>query len=153
MTHTRTRATGAGRKGQTLAEEIVERLVRRHSIATVLFHHAVAERLGLGPTDHKCLDLLRERGAMSGSDLAAITDLTSGAITGVVARLERAGYLRREPDPHDRRRQILSPVLERIREIQQVFGPIRKDVAPLLEGFDTHQLTTIAQFLGSSTDL
>jgi DNA-binding MarR family transcriptional regulator len=153
MTHTRTGATGAGRKGQTLAEEIVGGLVRRHSIATVLFHHAVAERLGLGPWDHKCLDLLRERGTMTGSDLAAITDLTSGAITGVVARLERAGYVRREPDPHDRRRQILYPVPERMRDIHQVFDPIRKDVTALLESFDTHQLTAIAEFLARSTDV
>jgi DNA-binding MarR family transcriptional regulator len=153
MPHTPESATRAGRKGQTLAEEIVGRLVRRHSIATVLFHHAVAERLGLGPWDHKCLDLLRERGTMTGSDLAAITDLTSGAITGVVARLERAGYVRREPDPHDRRQQIIFPVLERMREIHQVFDPIRKDVTALLESFDTHQLTAIAEFLARSTDV
>jgi DNA-binding MarR family transcriptional regulator len=144
---------GTVRKRKELAEEIVGRLVRRHSIAIVLFHQAVAERLGLGPTDHKCLDLLRERGAMTGSDLAAITDLTSGAITGVVARLERAGYVRREPDPHDRRQQILSPVLERMRDIQHTFGPIRKDISALLERFDTHQLTAIAEFLAGSTDL
>jgi len=144
---------GAARKGKKLAEEIVGRLVRRHSIATVLFHHAIAERLGLGPTDLKCLDLLRERGAMTGSDLVAITDLTSGAITGVVARLERAGYLRRQPDPHDRRQQILHPALERMRDIQHVFDPIRKDVASLVENFDTHQLTAIAEFLARSTDV
>jgi DNA-binding MarR family transcriptional regulator len=151
--HTRASATGAGRKGQTLAEEIVGRLVRRHSLATVLFHHAVAERLGLGPWDHKCLDLLRERGTLTGSDLVAITDLTSGAITGVVARLERAGFVRREPDPHDRRQQILYPVVERMRDIHQVFDPIRKDVTALLESFDTHQLTAIAEFLARSTDV
>jgi len=135
-----------------LAEEIVGRLVCRHSTAAVLFHHAVAERLGLGPTDHKCLDLLRERGAMTGSELVAITGLTSGAITGVVARLERAGYVRREPHPHDGRKQILYPALERVRDIQDVFDPIRKDVAALLEGFDTHQLTAIAEFMARSTD-
>src|ERR1700732_3927504 len=111
-----------GTRQRELADEIVGRLVRRHSIAIVLFHQAVAERLGLGPTDHKCLDLLRERGAMTGSDLAAITDLTTGAITGVVARLERAGYVQREPDPPDRPLQLLSPVLERMRDFQHVFG-------------------------------
>lgn len=136
-----------------LADDIVGRLVSRHSTAVVLFHHAVAERLGLGPTDHKCLDLLRERGAMIGSELAAITGLTTGAITGVVARLERAGYLRREPDPHDRRKQIVSPALERVRDIQEVLEPIRKDAAALLESFDTHQLTAIAAFLARCTDL
>jgi DNA-binding MarR family transcriptional regulator len=139
-------------KQQELAEEIVGRLVRRNSTAAVLLHHAVAERLGLGPTDHKCLDLLRERGPMTGSALAAITGLTSGAITGVVARLERAGYLRREPDPHDRRKQILCPVPERLQDLQEIFDPIRDDAAALLDGFDAHQLTAIAEFLARSTD-
>src|SRR5487761_577207 len=110
----RRNATGSGRKGkQELAGEIVGRVARRHSTAVVLFHHAVAERLGLGPTDNKCLDLLRDRGAMTGSELGAITGLTSGAITGVVARLERAGYVRRESDPHDGRKQILHISQER----------------------------------------
>src|SRR5882672_11070993 len=123
-----------------LADKIVRGLARRHSTAVVLFHHAVAERLGLGPTDHKCLDLLRERGAMAGSDVGAITGLTSGAITGVVARLERAGYLRREPDTRDGRKQILHLALKRA-HIQDVIDPLRKDVAALLENFDAHQLT------------
>jgi DNA-binding MarR family transcriptional regulator len=130
-----------------LIEKIVGQLVRRHSTAVVLFHHAVAERLGLGPTDHKCLDLLREREAMTGSELAVLTGLTTGAITGVVARLERAGYLRREPDPHDGRKQILSPALKRVRDIRDVFDPIRKDMSALLEDFDAHQLMAIAEFL------
>ena len=144
---------GAERKSKrVLAGEIVGRLARRHSTAVVLFHHAVAERLGLGPTDHKCLDLLRERGAMAGSDLCAITGLTSGAITGVVARLERAGYLRREADPHDGRKQILHLALERA-PIRDVIDPLRKDVAALLENFDSHQLTAIAEFLARTTDL
>jgi DNA-binding MarR family transcriptional regulator len=150
----RAKATVAVRgNARDLAEEIGGPLVRRHSTAVVLFHHAVAERLGLGPTDHKSLDLLREAGAMTSSKLAAITGLTSGAITGVVTRLERAGYLRRQQDPQDGRQQILSPALERVRDIQNVFNPIRKDVAALLEGFDTHQLNAIAEFLARSTDV
>jgi DNA-binding MarR family transcriptional regulator len=134
-----------------LIEEIVGEQARRHSTAVVLFHHAVAERMGLAPTDHKCLDLLRERGPMAGSDLAAITGLTSGAITGVVARLEQAGYLRREQDPQDGRKQILS--LARTRSpIQDVVDPLRKDVAELLDDFDGHQLAAIADFLNRTTD-
>ena len=144
---------GMARESQRkLADEIVGRLARRHSTAVVLFHHAVAERLGLGPSDHKCLDLLRERGPMAGSDLGAITGLTSGAITGVVARLERAGYLRRELDPHDGRKQVLHLTLERA-HIQDVIDPLRKDVAVLLEKFDARQLTAIAEFLTRTTDL
>jgi DNA-binding MarR family transcriptional regulator len=144
---------GAGRNSKDkVADEIVGQLARRHSTAVVLFHHAVAERLGLGPTDHKCLDLLRERGPMAGSDLGAITGLTSGAITGVVARLEQAGYLRREPDRHDGRKQLLHLALAQA-HIHDVIAPLRKDVAALLENFDTHQLTAIAEFLTGTTDL
>src|SRR5260370_16960058 len=123
---------GAVRKSKLeLAGEIVGRLARRHSTAVVLFHHAVAERLGLGPTDHKCLDLVRERGPMAGSDLGAITGLTSGAITGVVARLEQAGYVRREPDPHDGRKQILHLPLD-LAHTHAVIRPLPKDLATLL---------------------
>lgn len=126
--------------------EITGPLARRYSTATVLFHHAIAERLGLGPTDHKCLDLLVERGTVTGSELAALTGLTTGAVTGVVARLERAGYLRREPDQQDGRRQLLHPVPERMAEIGEVFSGLAGDARALVEGFDTAQLEAIAEF-------
>jgi DNA-binding MarR family transcriptional regulator len=135
-----------------LAAEINGSLARRHSTATVLFHHALADRLGLGPTDHKCLDLLYERAPMTASELAAITGLTSGAVTGVVARLERSGRLVREPHPHDRRKQVLRPTPEAVREIQQVFDTL-PDAGEVLEGFDAGQLAAIAEFLARATDL
>lgn len=139
------------RRRDDLADEILGRLVRRNSTATVLFHHAIAERLGLGPADHKCLDLLYQRGAMTGSELAAITGLSSGAITGVVVRLERSGYLHREPDPHDGRKQVLRPDPEGAREITDLFDRLRADSAVLLHGFDTPQLEAIAEFLSRAT--
>lgn len=135
-----------------LADVVTSDLSRRLSTATVLFHHAVAERLGLGPTDHKCLDLLYERGAMTGSELAAITGLTTGAVTGVVARLEKAGHVTREPDPRDGRKQILRPVFDASPEIAEVFGSIRDDAAGLVAGFDDHELATIAEFLSRSIE-
>lgn len=138
--------------GAELAAEINGSLARRHSTATVLFHHALADRLGLGPTDHKCLDLLCERAPMTASELAAITGLTSGAVTGVVARLERTGRLRREPHPHDRRKQVLRPTPEAVREVQQVFQAL-PDAGGVLEGFDAHQLAAIAEFLARATEL
>lgn len=135
-----------------LRAQITGPLARRHSTATVLFHHAVAERLGLGPTDHKCLDLVLERGTVTGAELAALTGLTSGAITGVVARLERAGYLRREPDPQDGRRQLLRPVPERLASVADVFVGLQRDAAALVEGFDSAQLEAIALFLTRSVE-
>lgn len=137
-----------------LAAQIVGGLARRHGTATVLFHHAVAERLGLGPSDHKCLDLVRERGAMTASELASLTGLTTGAITGVVGRLLGAGFLAREPDPHDGRKQILTVTDEAYRRIGEVFeGLAAETVGALVDGFDEEQLATIAEFLRRATDL
>jgi DNA-binding MarR family transcriptional regulator len=123
-------------------------MARRFSTAIVLFHHGVAERAGLGASDHKCLEILRERGAMTGSELASATGLTTGAITGVVARLESRGFLTREPDPHDARKQILRPALDRIeRELHADLAPFRKDIAALMESLDAHQRAGLAKFL------
>jgi len=137
------------------ADDGVMRLARRYSTAIVLFHHAVAEALGLGPTDHKCLELLRERGAMTGSQLAAVTGLTTGAISGVVARLERGGFVRRTPDPDDARKQILRPVARRVDDIQQVLAPFRQDYARILQDFNAQQMKAIVAFLdhGATTAL
>ncbi|WP_394824493.1 MarR family winged helix-turn-helix transcriptional regulator [Pendulispora albinea] len=136
-----------------LAESIVKQLGRRHSTATVLFHHAVGEYLKLGPTDHKCLDLLRERPGLTGSELAAITGLTTGAVTGIVARLERAGYLHREDDPDDGRKQILHLVPERVEAVHAIMDPLRGELSALLERFEDHQLAAIAEFLAESTEI
>jgi DNA-binding MarR family transcriptional regulator len=123
-------------------------MARRYSTAIVLFHHGVAERARLGPSDHKCLEILRERGAMTGSELASATGLTTGAITGVVARLESRGFLTREPDRHDARKQILRPLLDRIeRELHADLAPFRKDISALIGSLDAHQQAGLAKFL------
>jgi DNA-binding MarR family transcriptional regulator len=99
------------------------------SARTVLFHQAIADRLGLGPTDHKCLDLALRASSdepITAGRLAEITGLTTGAITGVLDRLERAGYIRREKDPRDRRQVLVRPRPERLEEIGRLFEPLRR---------------------------
>lgn len=127
--------------------------MRRLSTAAVLFHHALAERLELGPTDLKCYDLLRERGAMTGSNLAALTGLTTGAITGVVARLECAGFVRRTSDPADGRKQILSPISSSAHDVHALFQRLHGELAAALAPYDVQQLSTIADFLSRTTAL
>lgn len=75
----------------------------------VLFNHGVAQQAGLGPSDAQFLTLLQLHGPMTAGELAARTGLTTGTTTGVIDRLERAGYAHRSRDPHDRRKVIVSP--------------------------------------------
>ena len=91
-------------------EETIQAIVdkfKEMSIETIMFHQAVADVLGLHITDHKCLDLLHRFGAMPAGRLGELTGLTTGAVTGIIDRLEQAGYARRANDPKDRCRTIV----------------------------------------------
>jgi DNA-binding MarR family transcriptional regulator len=81
--------------------------VRRSQLATDRFDQAVADALGLNRTDMRCTDVLDREGRVTAGRLAEATGLTSGAITTVIDRLERAGFARRVQDPADRRRVLV----------------------------------------------
>ena len=140
-------------KRRELVSRLVGRDIRGFTTAAVLFHHALADQLGLGPTDLKCYDLLRERGSMTGTDLAALTGLTTGGVTGVVARLEHAGLVRRAADRHDGRKQVLSAVAGRPHGVHGVFQQLHGEVAAMLEHYNGAQLSTVADFLSRTTAL
>src|SRR5690348_4151309 len=95
------------RDRDALAATLTDAL-REVSSLGVLLSQSVADRLGIGSSDLESLGFLSRDRAMTAGRLAQLTGLTTGAITGLVDRLERAGYVRREPDPHDRRRVIIS---------------------------------------------
>jgi DNA-binding MarR family transcriptional regulator len=83
---------------------------RQLSTAVVAFHEAVGARLGVTAVDQRALALIAGKGPLTAGELAREIHLTPGAVTGVADRLERAGLVRREPDPGDRRRVVISAV-------------------------------------------
>jgi DNA-binding MarR family transcriptional regulator len=96
----------------------LEQEMSAQSAWTLLCHDTIASRLGLNTTDHKCLDLIvrgaKIREPVTPGQLAKETFLTTGAVTGVLDRLEQAGFVQRLHDPEDRRRVILRPDMEKI---------------------------------------
>jgi DNA-binding MarR family transcriptional regulator len=120
---------------------------REFSTVAILFHTAIAERLGLSVTDHKCAGILGQTGPITAGELAERTGLTTGAITGVIDRLETAGFVRRAKDPHDRRRVIIEPIPEEIeRQIAPLFVSIAQASAALCESYSTEELAVIRDF-------
>ena len=120
---------------------------RQLSTATILFHQAVADRLGMNVTDHKCADILLRSGPMTAGELARRTGLTTGAITGVIDRLERSGFVRRAKDADDRRRVIIEPLTQRIeREIGSLFQSMARAMADLCGHYTTQELAVIRDF-------
>ena len=96
----------------------LEREVRRMLAGAILFNQKVAEELKLNVTDLQCLNLLDLQGELTPGELARCCGLTTGGATVVLDRLEKAGYLRREANPRDRRSLLIRPVEARVRKLQ-----------------------------------
>ena len=139
-------------------EELIQAIIskrREMSTATILFHQAVADAIGLHITDHKCLDLIRYYGAMPAGRLAELTGLTTAAVTGIIDRLEEAGYVRRANDPKDRRRTIVELVQNKKleRKIEVIFTPLHEKMRKLLSSYSESELAFLLDALTKSVEL
>jgi DNA-binding MarR family transcriptional regulator len=131
-------------RARTLAE--LDREIRLMGARSVMLSQAVASRLGLSPADLETLDLLSTNGPLTAGRLAELTGLTTGAITGMVDRLEEAGLVRRERDTEDRRRVIVHLVPDRARAIARLYEPLARAMAELNGRYATEQLALMLDY-------
>jgi DNA-binding MarR family transcriptional regulator len=117
----------------------------------VLYSQAVAERLRMNSTDLECLDHIL-RGPVTAGRLAEVTGLTTGAITGVIDRLERVGLARRERDPDDRRK-ILVRVMPAVgQRVAPLFEPMERTAMAVLSSYRDDELALLLDFLTRARD-
>jgi DNA-binding MarR family transcriptional regulator len=117
---------------------------------SVLFSQAIALRLGMHPTDLDCLGLLAEHGSATAGRLAELTGLTTGAVTRMIDRLERAGYVRRVDDKTDRRRVIVELLPDRMQLIAPHYETLQRAIQGLLGAYTQPQQVLILDFLRRS---
>lgn len=121
--------------------------LRRTSAYSVLFNQAVAERVGLNATDLRCLGLIGRLGPLTPGRLAELTSLTTGAITGIVDRLEQRGFVERRPDPDDRRRVIVSATQDAPSRIRPLFASLAVAMEELCSRYSPEDLEAIVDFV------
>ncbi|HWC80804.1 MAG TPA: MarR family transcriptional regulator [Pseudonocardiaceae bacterium] len=113
-----------------------------------MFHSQVAGRVGLSATDHKCLDLaVRADGPLTAGQIAERSGLSTGAVTGVIDRLERAGYVRRVRDPDDRRKVLVEVSRANLAKYGDAFEGVSAALGKVLDGFTSDELTVIERYL------
>jgi len=136
----KSKAVASERRGELLAK--LQRAAQTSTTDGILFHQAIADRVGLHVTDLRCLNLLAQAGPLTAGELGQQLGLgTTGAVTRMVDRLERAGYVRRQPDPRDRRRVIIQPVPERLAAIAPHYQGMASAWNDLLTAYSDEQLT------------
>ena len=118
------------------------------------FDALAAERLGISRTDLHCLDIVENRGGLTAGELARASGLTTGAVTAVVDRLERAGLARRVRDESDRRKVNVEVTDRHYAESEAIWRPLMEDWQRMLSGrWSVDELRAITEFLRASTEL
>ena len=118
-------------------------LMRGLGTRTVLYQQNVAASLGLYNNDLKSVDILRETGPITAGELSKITGMATGSITALIDRLEKAGYVRRQNDPSDRRRVIIVPEYEYKEEVAGIYRPLHSE----------EELKVITHYIGKASGI
>ena len=128
--------------------ERIFRAFLRVVASVVVFNQQVAEHLRLGVSDMQFMTLLQLHEALTPGQLAELSGLQSGTVTGVVDRLEQAGFVTRSRDEHDRRKVHVKLNDERVeRDVMPLYGQQAERLASALDGFEPRELDAIARFL------
>ena len=124
----------------------LEQAMRKSSAQGVLFSQTVAARLGITSSDLECLDIILLNARVTAGELAAATGLTTGAITGVIDRLEKAGFAQRERDPSDRRKIFVRALPAVEQRIAPLYRSLQQAAAAELAGYTDKQLALLLDF-------
>ena len=118
---------------------------REMSRLSMVFRYAIADRLGLTVSDLECLDFLADVGSATAGQVAERTNLTTGAVTSMLRRLQQAGYVTAERDPADRRRTIVTLRPERAAELERPYERFAERAERLIGGYRVEELMLLVR--------
>ncbi|WP_433240165.1 MarR family winged helix-turn-helix transcriptional regulator [Actinomadura nitritigenes] len=125
--------------------------MQRSTMFTVLLHHATASKAGMNVTDAQCVNALTLDGPQTPGRLAELMGITTGgAITAVIDRLEKAGYVKRTRDPDDRRRVIVELVPENVARFGEYFEPIARVFRERLASYTDEQIAVLLDWISAN---
>ena len=124
----------------------LEHAMRRASGIGAIFSQAVADYAGISSSDLECLDFLNLEGRATAGRLAEVTGLTTGAITGVIDRLEKAGFVKRERDEQDRRKVFIVLIPQNIARIGALYMHMQQAMLKNWESYSDDELRLLLRF-------
>lgn len=138
--------------------ELLERLeesVQDNGNTNVLLVHAISQHIGISAVEFECWSLIASHGPFTAGELARRCRITTGGMTGMIDRLERRGYVRRQADPNDRRRVIVAALKndEAIEKARELYQPLQQSFNKLIESYTDDELQFILQFMQRTNTL
>jgi MarR family transcriptional regulator, organic hydroperoxide resistance regulator len=133
--------------------EQLQFLGQMSSTEAALFHHHAAAANGLGITDSKTLSALTQEGPMTAGEIAKRLGLTTGAVTNVIDRLVRAGFVRRVADPKDRRKVIVEADLANLEKLSHVYDSVADAFQKLHEQYSVEELHFLIDYFTQSVEV
>jgi len=124
---------------------------REYSDTSIMMHEAIARKAGLSGTDHKYLGLIIQQGEMTAGDLAKITGLTTGAVTGLIDRLEKRKLVKRQFIKDDRRKVIIVPNTQNAMELlEPLFADLQEKTTKLINSFSENEILVVEKYFLSA---
>ncbi len=125
----------------------IRKLSQQYSYSSIQMHEAIARKAGLSGTDHKYLGFLIEKGQMTAGELSNLTGLTTGAVTGLIDRLEKKKLVKRQFAEDDRRKVIIEPNTKNIMTILvPLYKEFRKKSEELIASFSDKEIKIIETY-------
>lgn len=127
---------------------------RAYSDASIFMHEAIARKAGLSSTDHKYLGLILQYESITAGEISKLTGLTTGAVTGLIDRLEKKNLLKREFTKEDRRKVIIIPNTENsMKLLGPIFEELQQKTMKLVSTFSKKEIETIERYFREATVL
>ncbi|MEV7616620.1 MarR family transcriptional regulator [Streptomyces sp. NPDC089799] len=120
-----------------------------HLIATSMVgQQEFARNLGLSVTDLICFAYVLEAGdaPVTAGDLAGRAHVTTGAVTGILNRLERGGFVTRQPDPADRRRVRVVAEPAAAERVRAIYEPYYAQLAALFAEYTPEEVAVLSDW-------
>lgn len=132
----------------------VRKLSQQYAYTSLQMHEAVAKKAGLPGTDHKYMGFLLERGRMTAGELAALTGLTTGAVTGLIDRLEKKKFVKRVFAEDDRRKVFIEPNTKRIMTVlAPLYKEFRSKSEKLFASFSAKDIKVIETYFSKAIEI
>ena len=132
----------------------VRRLSQSYAYTSIQMHETIARRAGFTGTDPKYLGFIMQKGQMTAGELAELTGLTTGAVTGLIDRFEQKKLVKRQFDKYDRRKIIIVPNTEKIMALfEPLYKEFRSQTEKLFATFSPTQLETLEIYFSKAIDL